>query len=1056
MRKALHTVLWILLVILAGCVREEPDAGRRTGNGREVDVVLNFCQELGMEMKVSTKSTLDIASESKVYNLYVFIFDQTRNKVYGRYFEENNHFTTESTLPDWWNVKNNDNSGGSSVTQGTVHMRTQDLKGCTLVAIANIDAEMVNISPEKLNTIQTLDQLVSKTNAARLNQEIVSRSAYFPMTGIITMGADVAISDLNQMMMLRRLDAKIQFRVQIDPTSNIRNFQPLKWQVFNVPKQSYILERGNYGASTAERADASESASDFFNTVATNFETESEDANGNTVHNFSFYMMENRKAPAAEPAAWTFAHRDQKDHATGEFVYANALSTYVVITGRVEMDATVGTNTEAVLSGDVRYVIHLGDFSGDKFSDFNIFRNHVYTYNISIKGVDDIVAEVETGVENEPGATGKVVVAKEDVFLCDAHYCSHVITFHEKNIDEDEVTWYVETPFNPNGATPYVLTDGTELSSEIDCKWVEFRVNEPHYDSEGHFTYWSDERQIYKPRGPKSDTMDITELVKFLREQKKAFHLGQDHLFDNEVDQDGQPNPKISITAFVNEYYYEVNPITKEYEKDLWKQFVNQPVRQLHILSKVKSSADGESEVITSSFTIQQESIQTIYNVNMPGLLSAWGMEHTNDEYESGATKYYDGKVAPAAISTDRGNTSLTNGRLNSLKEWEMVDKNGSNSILGQENNTRVEWATYLNLKAPNTTAVLRDDTEGKENHHYRFLRWSCLSRNRDNNGNGIIDQDEVRWYMAASNQLIGLFLGGYGIERDARLYQRSAQEQKSTDQEVWRQHVIASSRYPGRSNSNNNARVIWAEEGLTGSDISFTTAADGATTTFSTRCVRNLGYDPVSNGDFSFAPITSEPENYILVSRMKNGAEHPSNKAFDKDVYYIFDCSRINEPSLRYYTNRELVAHDENNEAACLYKKFEVASKAESEKHAIPTSLAGLNPRYINQMNAYLDKTDNIGDNPFCPDGYRLCNVREDAVLWSFIPESDQKSFLTGVVNHSRTHWSFGVAGTKNKNLASKSWGWSITSAKILMANENKNDQQTQYIRCVRDIKVQ
>lgn len=1059
MKRVLHIVLWAFTVLLAACIREEPFSGG--GEGRMIDVELSFGAQSLMDVSVTTRATLGTESESKVYNMYVFIFDSNRNKVYGRFFNDDNQFADASTLPDWWSVKNNTTISGIIGTSGKLHLRTQDLSGCHIVAIANIDAEMVNISPEKLSAIQTLDQLVSSTNAARLNQAIVSRSAYFPMTGILS---GVTLSNVDRTLVLSRLDAKIQFTVQAADGSGIKSFHPIKWQVFNVPRKGYILERGAYGGDAMDIADASESAEDFFDTAATNFETQDSN-NGAEVHGFSFYMMENRKTPIATPSGgWTFQDRDREDRTQDPrvFQYANPFSTYVVITGQIEMDTIAENGEDAVMSADVRYVVHLGDFSNSKWSDFNIFRNHVYTYKIYIKSVNSIRTEVAvnydseghvTGVdtETEPGATGKVVVAKEEVFKCDAHYCSHVVTFHAKNIAKN-VTWYVETPFNPKGAKPYVLEDGTELSSEIDCKWVEFRVNVPHYDSEGHFTYWSDERQLYKPRGPKSDTMDISELVKFLREQKEAYDNGEPNLFDNEKDELGNPNPKISVTAFVNEFYYEVNPITKEYEKDLWKRFVNQKVRQMHVLSKVTASADGDSEEIASSFTIQQQSIQTIYNLDMPELVSAWGLENTNDDYESGATKYYDGKVAPAAISTDRGNESLTNGRLNSLKEWEMVDKNGQNSILGQENNPRVQWATYLNLTAPNTTAILRDDSVDG-NHHYKFLRWSCLSRNRDNNGNGIIDQDEVRWYMAASNQLMGLFLGGYGIESASRLYQRSIAEQESSDPEVWRQHVIASSRYPGRTNSNNNARVLWAEEGLTGSDISYTSTADGATSQFSTRCVRNLGYDAVSGGDFSYAPITSEPENYIHVKRMKNGAEWPEPKAFDKDVYYIFDCTRINAPSLRYYTDRELVAHDENNEASSLYKMFESASKAESEKHKIPTSLSGFNPQYINQMNDYLDLSDNIGHNPFCPDGYRLCNVREVAVLWSFIPTKDRTSYLSGIFNHSRTHWSFGVDGEKDKGLPNKSWGWTISSEKIIMANFNK--QTTSYIRCVRDVKV-
>ncbi len=86
------------------------------------------------------------------------------------------------------------------------------------------------------------------------------------------------------------------------------------------------------------------------------------------------------------------------------------------------------------------------------------------------------------------------------------------------------------------------------------------------------------------------------------------------------------------------------------------------------------------------------------------------------------------------------------------------------------------------------------------------------------------------------------------------------------------------------------------------------------------------------------------------------------------------------------------------------------------------------------------------MGNNPFCPDGYRLANVREVAVLWNFIPSKDKSSFLGSIFCHSRTHWSFGVAGEKNKGLTSKSWGWTISNEKIIMANQGR--QTTSYIR--------
>ena len=1102
MRRLFHIFCMVLLV--TGCVTELPGVMPR---GEETDeLVLRFGASDVTDVQVNTKGSLGLEPESRVFNLYVFIFNSAGNKVYSKYFNKDNLLKT--TLPDWWEVSNNEvqSDGTTKITSGTIHLKTlkkTNLATCTIAVITNIDAEMVNISPEQLSTIGSLNDLLELK--ANMNQVIVSRSGYFPMSGILY---DVDIDDLatekeagyvgsTPILILKRLDAKIQFNVQVEPGCPIRSFQPLKWQVFNVPKMEFVLEHGEYSGSGTIQDASGDSEDDYFNTFAANFETQElyKTSGGTTVpysgttdpiikHGFSFYMMENRKVPAAElgPVTWTFSKRDTVDHANGGFYYAPARSTYVVLSCEVGMDETaLSTTKKATLSGNVEYIIHLGNF-GSSLDNFKVFRNHTYTYNIYIRNLEDVRAEVEINYdaagdethvlkEFEPGASGNVVVAKDSIIICDAHYSSHVLTFHAEYIDDDNITWNVLTPFNPEGASPYTLPDGTELLSEIDCKWVEFRVNEKNSDG-----LYDNKRQLYHP----NKTMDITELVKFLRLQKGLYNedkaAGRNpesdnwaNLFDKEkYPVTGAWNPKICVTAFVNEYYYETDPITKAYVPDLWKRFVNQPMRQLHILSKVKSSADGESSEIGSSLTILQQSIQTIYNVNNSDLHSAWGMEHTDDALETGDAanqKYFDSNLSPNDGNSYRGNSSTTNGRLNSAKEWYIVDQNGNDINVG----TRFRrWDNYLNLTGDNTTPYLRFDVTGTgENHRYRYLRWSCLSRNRDNNGDGVIDNDEIRWYMAASNQLIGIFLGEYGIDRDAHLYQRSLVEQgadATSGRNIWRQHVVAST-CNATSASNTKARVIWAEEGLTGSDIGYYSASDGSTDVYNTRCVRNLGHDPNSPNsvvkDFSYSPFDHEPANVIDTKRLRTNPktgvdeEWPDSKTWDENVYYVFDCSRINEASLRYYTNRELVAHDETHEASCLYKKFTVSSKKLSQTKPVPSTLDGMKVQYPRDMNHYLDL--HINDNPFCPEGYRLPNVREDAVIWSFIPTSDRSSFLASMYNHSRTHWSFGIDGKNNKHLSNLSWGWTISSGKIIMGNDRtyRQNQPTSYIRCVKDIKV-
>lgn len=48
-----------------------------------------------------------------------------------------------------------------------------------------------------------------------------------------------------------------------------------------------------------------------------------------------------------------------------------------------------------------------------------------------------------------------------------------------------------------------------------------------------------------------------------------------------------------------------------------------------------------------------------------------------------------------------------------------------------------------------------------------KSLRYFCMARNRDNNGDGKIDRSELRWYTASIKQLVGLYVGnGNALEK--------------------------------------------------------------------------------------------------------------------------------------------------------------------------------------------------------------------------------------------------------------------------------------------------
>lgn len=1134
MKKVIaHIATFLLLVFVTGsCVDEMSPKYLPDGEG----IALHFGLNGLARMEIGTKGTQGYDAESIVTNIYVFIFKSDGSLVYDDYFSGENlnrrwALNTRSEATPW---------------DGTIYIndnRVSRESNLTVVAVANTDVAL----KEALDAEKAMPGFSPSSLKAMKYDYALDYYGSMPMSGMET---GISISSANHQFMkggsvltlpLQRIHSKIRFRVKVgNDNDKIESFNVLSWQVFRLPKYAYLLERGSYGSSRSELYDWADSQPDVsacfldmaeptprFDSQFDQFDSDGELRS----REFSFYMLENRRAPASPGRAWVYSDRDRKEKtASGlnenHFLYADDQSTYVVI--KVQLWMTKSDATAPTVSATADYMIHLGDFTNKGLDDFDTFRNHAYTYIITINNVEDIKAEVIPDDPNapyydqevEPGATGKVVVALEEIFQCDAHYASHVINFHSTSIDPNAITWYVETPFNRGGAYPDV--DGNNdpiLNAEgepkpkdaadsefgkLDYKWVEFRVNRQvnRADNPNGWQY-NNLRRLYKPRDYQVTgnaelddefadfpTMNVIELVRYLKQQKKLYeedeawnaidankndptypHHRSD--FDNDP---GEKGPKISVTAFVNEYYYEVHPFTGVFDPGLWKSFVNTqnpPMRYMHILSDVKTSADKESMILGSSLTIQQQPIQTIYNTANVGLESAWGSEWLDENEELGINTYSPGKDRSG--SQQRGNTSPSNGRSNSIKEWR--DRDGNNISFGS-----TPWTNYLDMTADNITPLLKN---ASDKYNYRYLRWSCMTRNRDNNGNGLIDEDEIRWYTGATNQLIGLFLGSRGISGAAQLYQKTTVEQLSADSHDWRQHVIASSLWANHYNSDTDARVLWAEEGFNGSNTNGSYQHADRLAVFSTRCVRNLG--SYAGQDITKASVEVEPQNYIVVTRMrKNGdameeiTEDVSGwtKAQKQQIYYDIDCSRMNTASLRAFWDSEkrgdLLLHNENEGAAFLSRHFMVASvrateiNTTAESHATRdiTIVKGTETKtykcsYMKPMNDYI--TDS-GTNPFCPAGYRLPNVRELGVLRNFILDNEfHRNFY-----FSRTYWSFGaeaknhpeasyVNGTwlgqnKPSGSTSSKYGWGASSEKSLMTSP-ESTQSTQYVRCVKDI---
>ena len=978
MKHINNIFITLAIIILASSCTEMFDFKKR-GNlpeGTPIEIDIPFNANANTRIEVISRATQSEEQEKNIYNIYLMIFDSEGKKIYSHLFDNDN--LSDTSKDNYWTT-NNTYSGG------TLHISTIAKSGCTIYAITNISpiADIVNISPERLQLVQTKSAIDSIT--ATMNQLETSRTGRFPMTGTLTDQNTQSLA--GKTIELKRLDAKVIFNVEFDGTeikhsdgtsTRITSFEPDTWQVFNLPQSCYIFE---HPTDCPNRK--------FFDGDHLNFETELEKGG-----NFSFYMLENRNTSAENPGSQAEREKQYKnsDGSNGNWRYAPATSTYVKFTGRIILSQKDAAGNDRMMDADVRYTIHLGDFSNSKYDNYSINRNNAYTYNVTIKGVNDIRTEVHTDSEPAPGAEGDVRVVSENIYDCDSHYSSQVITFNADNINSDNITWYVKTPFCEGEPKD---VNGVDDATGLDYKWVHFMMNEK---SGGNF---SKARRIYHP----DSCMNVIELVKTLEEEGTKRKAGQPNIFDN--------NHQIIVTAFVDEYYYEKHPLTNETTPNLWKQFVDQPRRVMHILSAVKRSSDGASSEKSTSISIQQKAIQTIYNVHDKELTSAWGCEVEDENSELWA---YTSKSYSAPTAEDRGNNSPYNGRLNSCKEWGLIGANAT-----ALNSSTHRWDKYINFDANNETPQLHDS--------YQSMRYSCMTRNRDNNGNGYIEADEIRWYMASIRQLIGLWMGDNAVNQVARLYTKTGKESGHN----WRQHVVSSTQ---SGTNSNDPTVVWGEEGSSTGALSGSIkwgTGEVFLPIFSVRCVRNLGVDPGSdNLDITYSELDVTPTDYCEVTGNANDG-------------YIINMRHLHKDAIRYTTINELEHTDENSVQNLLPPKFEVAGINKATTFSPGDADGNGTSNTIADLNDYLNVPTN--KNNACPEGYRLPNQRELTLM---------HYYTTGIMsgtNFCRTFYSFGAranAGYKITSEANKV-GWAYNSDRIFLAEISNHTSTSQ--RCVRDI---
>lgn len=426
----------------------------------------------------------------------------------------------------------------------------------------------------------------------------------------------------------------------------------------------------------------------------------------------------------------------------------------------------------------------------------------------------------------------------------------------------------------------------------------------------------------------------------------------------------------IEFVCFVNEYYY---------QSIMWPEFVNTLDREFFIMDKTQKQTSGGNSTLTSdaSFVIKQHSIQTIYDLNKGEDYNAWGIETINE------TGLLNTTTNPSKIK------DIAYGRLN------LPDFSGKG------------WSTFLDYSKESNSNQMKDD--------YKNAYYACLQRNREENGDGVIDSKEKKWYLASSGQYISLWLGRSSLSAESSLFNID-----DWVKEGFAKNIPAKYHYIP---SNNDGKVVfWAEEGITiGNDDSHTT---GKIRNY--RCIRDLNMKGMDENNLD---RKKAPETLFKISSV-------DPKALTVTFDYLNANSLKPAPSMN-----ELDPHNErDNDINRVYKSFCIVRGSVSSNQVGGTWKAKTN--LTNPCNRIMNEH-----------GWRMPNQAELSVI--YLVGTDASAYgsykknefngLKGQTVFARTSYS-GIA----KN------GKSGQHAYRLLANEHislvEKTGYTGFIRCVKD----
>ena len=724
-KKKVMKLAYLLMgvaLLLSSCSEDLFTGGSESN--KDVTISLAYSDVSPRDIVVNSRATPQ--EERHLDNLYIYIFDGNGNlKGYkGIEGEDNLNQNTSSTNTEV--IKDIKTRSGNSYIYAVANIST----GLYPVATSNGTVEPnklpINLDEEKARAGEyefTLDQLKALT-FNRSNRNTIQISSAFLMSGAVQQGKLVNITPAGTIenggndIRLSRIVSKVKFTIKEYTGDGVtRSFKLDNYSIMNIAMKGTLIGNidGNKKYNISNNTDVS-------NIVGQTLGVNDVDETG--AEYFEAYLPENLQE--AQHDVQDQAKREDDNMSNPkEFTNAPKYGTYVVLKGKYEETKDGSTKT-----ANVTYYVHLGNCSAD-YNDYNVVRNSMYTFNITVAGVNKIIVEAKKEGNEQPGAEGVVMeygkIGKN--LTLDSHYEYMVMRFNREdiqNLKTYNIGYYYQVyalgkktkPINVKDVANPATQEHQEKLNGVDTSWIEFAIT----GRAGSLSTYGDEND---GRGTPCDypgigkTMDIETFLKML--------------YDNADNDSFWTNGKyIDATCFVSENYY----------KDLsWDKYVNDvDKRAFYVASYVWVSKDTRSVYAEAQYGLTQHNIQTFYDRSQAENVTAYGCETINDEEKPGG-----------------GDTGFD------INE-QVEGSNGNNYWNGRAN--MIQDIDNFKDKKP---VKYWDELKGNIS-----LRIACMSRNRDLNGDGNISEDEIRWYAPATNQYAGLWIGEEIMSTESKLFNKS------------------------------------------------------------------------------------------------------------------------------------------------------------------------------------------------------------------------------------------------------------------------------------------